>query len=289
MAHCLLARSGMNEEMFEGKDGIKLFMRSWRPSGTPRGVIVLVHGFKSHSGLYEWAAEQLMTLGLSVYAFDLRGNGKSEGERMYVDKFSDYVGDLERFIDLVRAREPNLPVFLLGHSAGGVVSCLYSLQHQKELAGLICESFAQELPAPHIALSLLKGLSSIAPHLHVLKLSDDVFSRDKAFLDRMKVDPLIPHMLAPSQTAAELIRADEKLGGEFQQLTLPLFIMHGTGDKAASPHGSQHFYDAAGSEDKTLKLYEGHYHDLLNDVGKEKVINDIGVWISEHLTPNAGV
>jgi acylglycerol lipase len=275
----------MNEEVFEGADGTKLFARSWRPTIPTRGVIVIVHGFKSHSGLYEWAAEQLMNAGLAVYALDLRGHGKSEGERYYVENFSDYVKDLERFVNIARAREPGVPMFLLGHSAGGVISCLYSLQHQGELAGLICESFAQELPAPGIALAVLKGLSRIAPHLHVLKIPDDDFSRDANFVEKMKVDPLVVHSLAPSQTVAELIRADEQLANEFSQFQLPLFIMHGTADKAALPAGSQHFYDAATSEDKTLKLYEGGYHDLLNDIEKWKVMADINEWISHHLPP----
>jgi acylglycerol lipase len=269
----------MKEELFEGKGGLKLFARSWRPEGPVRGVVVIVHGFKSHSGLYEWTAGELVRSGLSVYAFDLRGHGKSEGERYYIEKFADCVDDLNTFVALAKSREAGLPVFVLGHSAGGVISCLYALDHQKDVAGIICESFAHEVPAPDFALAILKGLSHIAPHAHVLSLKDEDFSRDPKFVAAMKSDPLIVHTPGPSQTIAEMVRADERLRKEFPLIKLAVLILHGTSDKAAKASGSQHFYDKAGSTDKTLKLYDGHFHDLLNDIDKDRVMGDIRSWI----------
>jgi acylglycerol lipase len=273
----------MTEEMFEGTGGLNLAARTWRPAGNPRGVVVIAHGFKSHSGVYGWVADQLVKRDLTVYALDLRGHGKSEGERYYVDKFSDYVDDLVRFIAIAKAREPGLPVFLLGHSAGGVIGCTYALDHQQDIAGLICESFAYEVPAPDFALAVIKGLSHIVPHAHVLKLKDEDFSRDPKFVEAMKIDPLVIHTAGPTNTLAEMVRADERLKAEFSRITLPILILHGTADKAAKPSGSQHFFDAAGSRDKTLKLYEGHFHDLLNDVDKEVVMADVVEWITTRL------
>lgn len=270
----------MKQETFEGKDGIKLFLRTWRPTGTPRAVIVIVHGFKAHSGLYEWAGAQLAAQGFSVYALDLRGHGRSEGDRLEVEKFTDYVADVHQLVLLAKSRDPGLQVFMLGHSAGGVVGCGYALEHQQELAGYVCESFAHEVPAPDFALAILKGISHIAPHAHVLKLDDDSFSRDPAFVERMKTDPLIERVGYPARTVAEMVRADERLKREFNLITLPVLIIHGTEDKVTLPHGSQRFYDNGGSSDKTLKLYEGHFHDLLNDVGKEIVLADILAWIN---------
>ncbi len=275
----------MNEEMFEGTGGLKIFTRSWRPEGKARGVVVLVHGLKSHSGLYEWSATQLAQRGFAVSALDLRGHGRSEGERLYVDKFSDYVSDVDQLVTIAKSRDAGLPTFVLGHSAGGVIGCIYALEHPKDVSGLICESFAHEVPAPDFALSILKGISHLAPHAHVLDLKDEDFSRDPAFVARMKSDPLIPHLAYPSQTVAELVRADERLRREFPRITLPVLILHGTADRATRPHGSQRFYDKTGSTDKTLKLYEGHYHDLLNDVGKDRVLADITEWITTRTAP----
>jgi acylglycerol lipase len=274
----------MNEASFEGVGGLKIFTRSWHPSTEkPRAVVVVVPGFNSHSGYYQWVAEQVVDHGLAVSALDLRGRGKSDGERFYVETFADYVSDVGTFITVAKSQAPGLPVFLLGHSAGGVISCLYTLEHQAEIAGLICESFAHELPAPDFALAVLKGLSHVAPHAHVITLNNEDFSRDPKVVDAMNSDPLIAHEVQPTQTIAEMVRADERLKREFGLITLPVLILHGSADKAAKPSGSQRFYDMAGSTDKTLKLYEGHYHDLLNDIDKEIVMADIQQWIDERI------
>jgi acylglycerol lipase len=277
-----------NEERFESVGGLKIFFRSWRPATTPRGVVVLVHGFNSHSGYYMWVAEQFVASGLAVYALDLRGRGKSDGERFYVQKFSEYVSDVASLVSLAKSREPRLPVYLLGHSAGGVVSCMYTIEHQSELAGLICESFAFQVPAPDFAIAALKGLSHLAPHAHVLRLKNEDFSRDPAVVKAMNDDPLIAHETQPTLTVAEMARADDRLKQEFSLITIPVFILHGTADKATKPSGSQLFYDTVGSAEKTIKLYEGHYHDLLNDVGRETVMADITKWIGARVATGAG-
>jgi alpha-beta hydrolase superfamily lysophospholipase len=200
-----------------------------------------------------------------------------------VDKVEDYAGDVDLAVKLGKSRHPGLPVFLLGHSAGGVVSSIYTLDHQPELRGFICESFAFQIPAPDFALAVLKGLSHVAPHAHVLKLHNEDFSRDPEVVARMNADPLIANEVQPTQTVAALVRADERLKREFPKFTLPVLILHGTEDKATKPSGSQLFYDTAGSKDKTLKLYEGYYHDLLNDTGKETVMADVLGWIGARL------
>lgn len=271
------------EEMFHDAGGVRLFFRSWRPDDGARGVVVIVPGFNSHSGYYGWVAEQLTASGLAVYAVDLRGRGKSDGERFYVEKFADYVSDVAALVTHARSQNAGLPVFVLGHSAGGVVSCIYTLEHQAELAGLICESFAYQVPAPDFALSVFKGLSHVAPHTHLLQLKNEDFSRDPKVVQAMNDDPLIAGEKQPIETLAEMVRADERLKQEFPQFRLPVLILHGTEDKATKPSGSQSFYDAAGSRDKTLKLYDGAFHDLLNDVDKNIVMSDIQQWIGARL------
>jgi alpha-beta hydrolase superfamily lysophospholipase len=271
------------EETFEGRGGLRIFARSWHPAGTPRAVIAICHGVNSHGGQYTWSAEQFVASGFAVHALDLRGRGRSEGDRFFVDSVDDYVSDLAGLIRLAKSRSPGLPVFLLGHSAGGVVSCVYTLENQAELAGLICESFAFQVPAPGFALAAIKGLSHVAPHLPVLKLRNEDFTRDPVALAALNSDPLIAHEIQPASTVAALVRADERLREEFPLITLPVLIMHGTADKATVCQGSQFFHDTAGSKDKTLKLYKDHFHDLLNDVGKEGVMADIKEWIEARL------
>ncbi len=271
------------EEFLDGAGGVKIFVRSWRPATSPRGVIVISHGFNSHSGQYAWAAQQFVSKGFAVYAADLRGRGKSEGPRFLVGEVGEYLSDVDLAVKLAKTREPGQPVFMLGHSAGGVVACSYALEHQSELAGLICESFAFRVPAPDLALDLLSWIGSWVPKLGVLKLKNQDFTRDPAALASMNADPLIANETQPAATLRALWQADKKLKVSFPKITLPVLILHGSEDKATVPAGSKFFHETASSKDKTLKIYEGHFHDLLADTGKEGVMADIQAWINRHM------
>jgi acylglycerol lipase len=273
-----------HEEKIDSAKGLKIVVRSWSPESTPRAVVVICHGVNSHGGQYAWVGSQLAASGLATYALDLRGRGKSDGERFYVEDVADYVSDVANTVTLAKSRHPGLPVFLLGHSAGGVVSAVYVLENPGELAGFICESFAFQVPAPGFALAAIKAVSHIAPRLPVLTLKNEDFSRDPKAVEALNDDPLTAHEVQPAITVAALVRADERLRQEFPSIALPVLIMHGTDDKATVCHGSQFFYETVGSRDKTLKLYEGHYHDLLNDIGKEQVMDDIREWIGRRVT-----
>jgi alpha-beta hydrolase superfamily lysophospholipase len=273
----------MKQEAFNGRGGTRLQMRSWRPQ-VPKAVVVICHGVNSHSGQYLWVGEQLASAGFAVYAYDHRGRGKSEGPRFYIDDVSEYTDDLGTFVALAKSREAGLKAFLLGHSAGGVVSCTWALDHQGEIAGFICESFAFQVPAPPPVLALVRLLARITPKLPVLKLKMKDFTRDPAALRELEADPLTKGEVQPARTVAALLEATDRMRREFSTITLPLLIMHGTQDKATRPSGSQLFYETAGSRDKTLKLYQGHFHDLLNDADKEKPMADVIAWIGGRLT-----
>src|ERR1700756_3599012 len=266
------------EESIQGDAG-NLFVRAWQPHSEPRAIAAICHGFNAHSGMYAWCGDQFAKKGIAAYAVDLRGRGKSEGERFYVERFEDYVDDLSRLINFAKSREPGLPVILLGHSAGGVTACLYALEHQSEIAALICEDFAFEVPAPDFVLAVLKGISHLAPHAHALALKNEDFSRDPQVVKAMNEDPLIAHETQPFATMAAIVRADERLKTAFSLITLPVLIIHATADKAANPIGRRHFYEHAGWKDRTLKFYEGRYHDPLSDLGKEEVFADILAWV----------
>ena len=198
------------------------------------------------------------------------------------------MADVDGMIDIAHARHAGLPLFLLGHSAGGVVVCCYALEHQTKIDGLICESFAFQVPAPGFLISALKGLSHIAPHLGVLTLKMEDFSRDPVAVAALQADPLVAGETQPAMTIAALARADERLHDSFERITVPVLILHGTEDHATVYHGSEYFDAHAGSAVKVLKLYEGHYHDLLNDIGKEAVMADILAWIDARVVARSG-
>lgn len=275
------------EELTITDSGADIFVRIWHPAITPRAILVICHGVNSHGGQYAWAADQMAKKGFVAYTLDLRGRGRSGGQRFYVERVEDYVADLAATIRLAKSRERDLPVYLLGHSAGGVVSSTYVLEHQSELAGFICESFAFKVPTPDFVLGIVKGLSRLAPNLPVLRLKNEDFSRDPETVKRLNEDPLTLNEAQPAITVAALVRANERLLKEFYRVKLPLLILHGTADKATMPSGSELFEQDAGSRDKTLKLYQGHFHDLLADIGKEQVIAEIQQWVDERLESQA--
>ena len=272
-----------NERTFEGVGGVRIAARSWRPEGAVRGIVILIHGFNSHSGYMAWPAEQFATNGLAAYALEHRGRGKSEGERFYVKQFSDWLGDVDKLVEIARSENPGVPVYVLGHSVGGVIASSYVFEHQPEIAALICESFALDVGLPHLAQLALEGASHLIPHLPVYALKNEIFSRDPNVVAEMNNDPLIANEKQPAETASEVLKAAARLKENMPKFNVPVFIIHGTDDKATRPAGSQYFYDHVGSQDKKIKLYEGGYHDLLNDIDKEKVMADILAWVNQRI------
>lgn len=277
----------MTESTFEGARGVTIATKSWQPSTAPRAVMILIHGFNAHSGYMVWPAEQFVSKGFAVYALDLRGRGKSAGERFYVEEFSDYLQDVHSLVTRARTAHPGLPVYILGHSAGGVIATSYVFEHQSEIAGLICESFAFDVGLPHLVELALQGVSHLAPHVHVFSLNNEDFSRDPKAVEAMNNDPLIAKEAQPAETASELLKAAARLKDNMPNFKTPVLIIHGTADKATRPAGSQYFYDHTGSPDKTLHLYEGHYHDLLNDLDRDKVMDDINAWLNARISPKS--
>lgn len=271
------------ETSFQSKKGEKIFYRNWKAQTNPKAMFIIVHGLNSHSGYYENFAKELNQNNYAVFAMDLLGRGNSQGERYYIPDFNIIIEDIDKMVNLAKAEYLNLPLFLLGHSAGGVFANVYALHQQHKLKGLISESFAFQLPAPEFVLFFIKMLAYIIPHKKLIRLKNEDFSRDMAIVEKMDNDILLTDEKQATKTMQQLLYAGKVFKKEMKKINLPLLIIHGTSDKATHYEGSRYLYKNVSSEDKELKLYEGHYHDLLNDSGNEIVTKDIIEWLDNRI------
>jgi acylglycerol lipase len=269
------------EDHLETSDGLRLHVSCWLPDAPAKAAVVLLHGFTEHGGRYAELAERLARLGYAVYAADFRGHGRSEGERIFVISTARYFEDADKLLEHVREREPGRPVFLFGHSLGGMIAAM--------LASLMPENFrGVVLSAPAVRVGknvypILRRLARIVgrwfPRLRVVRLGSGMLSRDEAVVEDFKNDPLVYHGRIPTRTAAEILRTAEILPLEAKDIRVPLLILHGTADGLTDPAGSQELYDLAASPDKTLRLYPGLYHDLVHEPEREEVMADVVGWI----------
>jgi alpha-beta hydrolase superfamily lysophospholipase len=271
------------EGRFEGAGGARLFEQHWRPAGADaRGVLVLVHGLKDHSARYASAAETLARRGFAVYAFDLRGHGRSDGARVAIDAFAEYLDDLDRFLACVREREPARPTFLFGHSMGGAIVTLFAIERRPALAGIVLSAPALRVAddVPAVLVGSTKLLGAVLPGLPVFGLESAGFSRDPAVVrENDETDPLIEHGRAPARTASELLGAIAEIQERMEEVRAPLLILHGTADRITDPEGSRELAARARSGDVTLRLYDGLYHDLLHEPEQAEVLGEIAAWL----------
>lgn len=270
---------------FKGCRDSNIYYQCWLPDGQPRAVLLVVHGIGEHSGRYMNVVNYLVPLGYAIYAIDHVGHGKSDGAREYVERFEDYIDTLEIFFSMVRKWQPGKPVFMIGHSLGGLIGVVYLLDHQAGLAGAVISGPAVSVPQNVSPLTVAMGklLSTIAPKLGLIGLKADGVSRDPAVVRAYVDDPLVYTGKTPVRSAAEALKAMQRVSAEARRITLPILILQGSEDKLVDPKGAQMLYDKVGSTDKTYKLYEGLYHEVHNEPEHDRVLGDVGAWLEAHL------
>ena len=273
------------EGQFAGAKGLEIFWQSWQGDAPTRGVVVISHGAGEHSGRYERPALGLTELGYPVYALDHRGHGRSEGSRALVDRLDNAAADLDVLIDRARREHPDTPLFLLGHSLGATIALRYTLGHQDKLDGLILSGALAVIDPPPAPVRLAaRALSAIAPWMPALGVDPATVSRDPAEVEAYRTDPLVHHGKLPVRTVAEIAAATEAFPEQVGSLTLPLLLVHGSEDRLVSVQGSRMVYERASSADKTLEIYDGLFHEVLNELPEDRarVLADIVAWLQAH-------
>jgi acylglycerol lipase len=262
------ARATRQEGTFAGRGDVSIFHQSRRPDSAAHSVLLVVHGYGEHSGRYDNVIDYFVPRGFAIYALDHRGHGRSGGERIYVERFDDYVDDLRTFFGIVRAHEPSLPIYMLGHSMGSFIAIAYAASYQSELAALILSGSGI-------------GLGRRTASAGEIDLPATL-SRDPAVVEAYRNDPLVFHGLPPASRREAIGALRDQLEDMAHTLILPVIIMAGAASPLGDGPGSEELFEIVGAHDKTLKLYPELMHEIFNEPERNEVFADLEAWLVAH-------
>ncbi|MCR4407835.1 MAG: lysophospholipase [Anaerolineae bacterium] len=271
------------EGSFKRVKDFGIYHQVWRPEGDPRAALLLVHGYAEHSGRYIHVADYFVGQGYAVYALDHRGHGKSAGRRGYFERFQFLVDDLDTFFDLVRQREPGRTIFLVGHSMGGLLAAAYTIQHPDKVDGLVLSGpwFRPSEGVSPLLQALSEIIAALFPGMGVTRLAAAAISRDPEIVARYDSDPLNYRGQVPACVGVEMLKTAQWVLRDAHTITCPVLIMHGIEDKLADPAASRELYESISSQDKTLKLWDGLYHEIFNEPEKDQVLAFMRDWLAQ--------
>lgn len=250
----------------------------------------MVHGYGEHSSRHAETASLLAEDGYAVHTFDLRGHGRSRGKRYAVRLFDEHLDDLEVSLSRARGERPDAPAFLLGHSLGGLISVLFVIEREPELSGMILSGPAVALGRRFSALKVIASLllGRVLPSFPMVRFPAASLSRDPEVVRSYRNDPLVHHGRTPAGTASEIIRAVRRAEARFERIGLPVLVMHGGEDQVADVEGSRRLHARARSRDKQLRIYEGLFHEILNEPERASVLADLKAWLHSRTQEGAG-
>lgn len=268
---------------FSGVGGFSLFYQSWHPQGSPRAIVPIVHGLGVHSNIFDNMIEFLVNRDYAVYAFDLRGHGRSPGQRGYINSWSEFREDLRAFLQLISSKETELPIFLLGQSLGGTIALDYALHYGDRLQGLILLAPALQVGVSPWKLTIGRILSQFFPRF-ALDTGIDITtsSRDLEVLQTLAQDPM-RHTQGTARLATEFSNTVAWIETHTTRLQVPLLILHGGADQITLPESSRLLFERVTLADKERREYPESYHELHNDLNYQDVFVDIENWLAKHL------
>lgn len=273
------------EGHFAGARGADIYYQGWLPDGDAVGILLVVHGLGEHSGRYMNVVDYFAPRGYAIYALDHLGHGKSAGEREFIDRFGDFTDTLATFYRMVAGWQPGKPIFLLGHSMGGLIATYYLLDHQADFAGAVISAPAISAGSSVSQFTIIMGkvLAALAPKTGVLALDVNGISRDPAVVQAYVADPLVFQGKTPARLASEMLKAMQRVNAEVGKITLPFIVLQGGADRLVDPAGAQVLYNGASSRDKTIKVYDGLYHEVFNEPERDQVLADVAAWLGQHI------
>ena len=277
------------EGTFKGSDDLTLYYQCWHPEAPVRAVLAIVHGLGGHSAQFGNVIQALVPKHYAIYGFDARGNGRSPGQRGYINTWSEFRDDLCLFLQWVKTQEPNCPLFLLGHSVGAVIVLDYGLRCPDEAATLqgviISAPIIGQTGVSPIKVLLGQLLSPFLPRFSLSTgLDEDTGARDPAIVAGYRNDPL-RHSRVTARFGTEFLATVAWIHAHAADWRVPLLILYGGSDRVALPDGGRRFFEQAGGLDKDLHDYPDSYHELFDDLDYQMVLADLENWLERHLSP----
>ncbi len=269
---------------FTGAAGHEIYWRAWTPE-QPKAVVVLAHGLHEHSGRYEHVAERLNRSGYAVHTLDHAGHGRSGGTKGNIGSMAGVLDDFDRLRRTAQEQHPGLPLVVLGHSMGGLIAIDYLVSKGQEgVAALAVSGAAVDTSsAGGVQRRLAPVIGRLAPNLGVLLLGADNVSRDPAVVKDYENDPLNHNGKVRARTGAEMLLSVQRVVDGLPRITVPTLVMHGSEDKLVPVAGSRLIEETIGSPDKTLKIYDGLYHEIFNEPEQDQVLDDLVAWLDAHV------
>lgn len=245
-----------------------------------KAVILIVHGLAEHSGRYDYVVSKLNNYKYSVYRFDNRGHGKSGGGKIYIDDYNKFYSDVDEMVDLIKKENEDKQIFVLGHSMGGMIATLYGIKYPNKVEGIVLSA----------ALSADKaGLTSSNKNLEHDEMVDNALSHlictNQYIVDNYNNDPLVAHKISGSMFI-ECNKAVQFIQENIEDFKYPALILHGGEDQIVYPEDSKILFENIGSRYKKLKIYQGMYHEILNEYKKDEVLSDINNWMRKEIQYN---
>lgn len=273
------------EGFFQGAEETRVYYQCWLPENDAKAILLIAHGLAEHSGRYMNIVDHFVPLGYGVYGIDHIGHGKSDGARVFVNRFEDFTNTLKNYFDMIQKWQPQKPIFLVGHSMGGLIGSIYLLDYQAELAGAVISGPSVRVPDNISSATIFFGkiFSILMPKFGLVGLEADGVSRDPAVVEAYVSDPLVYTGKVTARLAAELLKAMQRITGEAGRITLPVLIVQGSEDRLVDPSGAQMLYEGISSEDKTLKIYDGLYHEVFNEPEYKEVLGDVEAWLDKRI------
>jgi alpha-beta hydrolase superfamily lysophospholipase len=282
-----------SEGLFNVSGGLSLYYQSWLPKEPPIGTLVVVHGLGGHSGLFGNVVQAFVPQGYGVYSFDLRGSGRSPGQRGYISRWQDFRDDLNAFVQLVKTQWPDAPCWVMGHSLGGVIALDYAMQPElaaplaAPLAGLIVTAVPLGTGVSGARLLLGRLLSQVWPKFSLSAgLKRIPPSRDRNVVIAYAHDPL-RHTQGTARLATEFLKTTHWIKTHGDRLQLPVIFLHGQADQVALLEDSRAFFESLANPHKAFRTYPGAYHELHDEINHETILADISDWIQTNHNQHA--